>query len=231
MAGVRWRVVRVGPDAQAVAHDVGLLLFVPAGMAAVTVPVAFAVGEPTSAAPVAVAAVGCAGAGVGAGPPVRGSPRAAPVAGHRGDRARVAVVRVGGGWGVVGVGVAAPAGTADAVFASPVDALFEAMSGITSTGLSVADGVESELSRTVQWWRSVLQWVGGLGVVLFAAGFGHTAAQVSQLYGAEGRSDDFGGDVRHTVRAIMALYAILTVVAIGAFALTEQTPWVALTTR
>jgi trk system potassium uptake protein len=217
----------VGRDAQAVAHDVGLLLFVPAGAAAVSIPVAVGVGEPRSALPLLIAAGGAGGLGWWLV--------------HRYREARAlhrwpAVEVVAFGWlscalvgaGVLwGIGVAAPADAADVTFASPVDALFEATSGITSTGLSVADGIESQLSRTVQWWRTLLQWVGGVGVVLFAAGFGHTASRVSTLYEAEGRSDDVGGDIRHTVRAIVVLYLGLTVAAVAAFLATEQEPWVA----
>lgn len=196
----------------------------PAGLGVTTVAVAILAGEATSAVPPAIAAVSCAALGTWL---VRRYADARAL--HRWPA--VEVVALGwlacalvGAAVLWGIGIAAPAGSADATFASPVDALFEATSGITSTGLTMADGVESQLSRTVQWWRSALQWVGGIGVVLFAAGFGHTAAQVSALYGAEGRSDDVGGDVRHTVRAILVLYVTFTLVAVGAFLLTEQTP-------
>ncbi len=44
------------------------------------------------------------------------------------------------------------------------DAVFEAVSGITTTGSTVITGI-SQLPPTVLLWRSILQWVGGLGVI------------------------------------------------------------------
>ncbi|SDU36374.1 TrkH family potassium uptake protein [Halopseudomonas salegens] len=44
------------------------------------------------------------------------------------------------------------------------DALFEAVSGITTTGSTVLSGIE-QLSPSLLLWRSMLQWLGGLGVI------------------------------------------------------------------
>ncbi|MEM0963026.1 MAG: potassium transporter TrkG [Bacteroidota bacterium] len=65
------------------------------------------------------------------------------------------------------VGLQASGTPAVEVFADPVNALFESMSGLTSTGLSVAPDA-SELPRSVQWWRSLIQWVGGIGILYVA---------------------------------------------------------------
>lgn len=46
-------------------------------------------------------------------------------------------------------------------FQNPWNAIFEAFSGFTSTGLSMALNY-SELPRIVQWWRSLSEWVGGV---------------------------------------------------------------------
>ena len=46
------------------------------------------------------------------------------------------------------------------------DAYFETMSGFSTTGSSVFDDVES-LPRGILFWRSLSQWVGGLGIVFF----------------------------------------------------------------
>ena len=45
-----------------------------------------------------------------------------------------------------------------------VDAVFEAVSGITTTGSTILSGIES-LPPSLLLWRSLLQWLGGLGVV------------------------------------------------------------------
>ena len=46
------------------------------------------------------------------------------------------------------------------------DAYFETMSGFSTTGSSVFDDVE-RLPRGILFWRSLTQWVGGLGIVFF----------------------------------------------------------------
>lgn len=46
-------------------------------------------------------------------------------------------------------------------FRSPVNAWFESMSGFTGSGLTMARK-ERKLPATLQWWRSLTQWLGGL---------------------------------------------------------------------
>lgn len=46
-------------------------------------------------------------------------------------------------------------------------AFFECMSGFTTTGFTVLADVES-LSRTILFWRSMMHWVGGMGIILFS---------------------------------------------------------------
>jgi trk system potassium uptake protein TrkH len=46
------------------------------------------------------------------------------------------------------------------------DAFFETMSGFTTTGATIIDDVES-LPHGILFWRSLTQWVGGLGIVFF----------------------------------------------------------------
>lgn len=46
------------------------------------------------------------------------------------------------------------------------DAFFEAMAGFTTTGASIIDNVEM-LPRGILFWRSLMQWIGGLGIVFF----------------------------------------------------------------
>lgn len=51
-------------------------------------------------------------------------------------------------------------------FDSYTNALFEAVSGVTTTGATVLNDIES-LPKSILFWRSFLQWVGGLGIVVF----------------------------------------------------------------
>jgi trk system potassium uptake protein TrkH len=53
------------------------------------------------------------------------------------------------------------------VFSSFADALFESVSGFTTTGASVVGDVES-LPRSVNVWRCLTHWLGGMGVVALA---------------------------------------------------------------
>lgn len=46
------------------------------------------------------------------------------------------------------------------------DAFFETMSGFTTTGASIFDDVE-QLPHGILFWRSLMQWIGGLGIVFF----------------------------------------------------------------
>lgn len=49
---------------------------------------------------------------------------------------------------------------------NPVDALFEIVSGFTTTGASIVPVVE-ELSKCMLFWRSFSHWIGGMGVIVF----------------------------------------------------------------
>ena len=50
------------------------------------------------------------------------------------------------------------------------DALFESMSGITTTGSTVLSGLDN-LPHGILIWRSLLQWIGGIGIVVIAIAF------------------------------------------------------------
>lgn len=49
---------------------------------------------------------------------------------------------------------------------SPVDALFETVSGFTTTGASILENVEA-LPHGLLFWRSFTHWIGGMGVLVF----------------------------------------------------------------
>jgi trk system potassium uptake protein TrkH len=51
--------------------------------------------------------------------------------------------------------------------ADPVNALFESMSGVTTTGATIIVDFDRH-SRAVLMWRAVLQWLGGLGILVLA---------------------------------------------------------------
>ncbi len=57
-----------------------------------------------------------------------------------------------------------------ATAARPVDAVFESMSGLTTTGATVFTGLE-DLPRGLLLWRSMLNWFGGIGIIVVAMVF------------------------------------------------------------
>ncbi|MEL6549085.1 MAG: TrkH family potassium uptake protein [Pseudomonadota bacterium] len=54
--------------------------------------------------------------------------------------------------------------------ASPTDAFFEAMSGLTTTGSTVFSGLDT-LPEGLLAWRAMLQWLGGVGIIVVAMVF------------------------------------------------------------
>jgi trk system potassium uptake protein len=71
-----------------------------------------------------------------------------------------------------GVWVAMPAfGALPLILGAPglpvTDALFEAVSGMTTTGTTVIEGI-TDLPLGANLWRGILQWLGGLGIVIVA---------------------------------------------------------------
>ncbi|HXW06667.1 MAG TPA: TrkH family potassium uptake protein [Vicinamibacterales bacterium] len=105
---------------------------------------------------------------------------------------------------------------------SPVDALFESMSGLTTTGATVIRDF-SQFGRGVFFWRSMTQWLGGMGVIaLFVAVLPRLSIGGRQLFFAEapGPTDEkLTPQIRKTAAALWAVYAALTAAEIVALAL------------
>ena len=53
------------------------------------------------------------------------------------------------------------------IFVHPVDAFFEVVSGFTTTGSSVLTAI-NDLPRGILFWRSMIQWLGGMGIILLS---------------------------------------------------------------
>ncbi len=52
-------------------------------------------------------------------------------------------------------------------FIHPLDALFETVSGFTTTGASVLTAID-DFPKGLQLWRAMIQWLGGMGIILFS---------------------------------------------------------------
>jgi trk system potassium uptake protein TrkH len=89
-----------------------------------------------------------------------------------GNRTEDRRMRPRDGFLVVGVGwlLASVFGALPYVFSGtlgPVDALFESIAGFTTTGSSVLTDIEAT-SHSVLLWRALSQWLGGMGIIVFA---------------------------------------------------------------
>lgn len=98
---------------------------------------------------------------------------------------------------------------------SITDAFFETMSGFTTTGSSVLNNIE-ELSHGILFWRSLTQWMGGMGIiVMFLAilptlGIGGRELFVAEVPGPA--PDKLTPRIRETARNLWGLYMLFTLV-------------------
>ena len=112
-----------------------------------------------------------------------------------------------------------------AYFQNPLHALFESMSGWTGSGLTMAVR-EPSLPHAIQWWRSLIQWVGGVGViVLTTAILARPGSGSYTLYQAETREERIHPSIIHTVQTVWKIFvgytAISVVLLFGAIMWTE----------
>lgn len=141
---------------------------------------------------------------------------------------------VAAGWVVGTVVVAAPmfaiAWLSDdvnptiAALRSPLDAWYEGTSSLSSSGLTIANR-SSELPEAIQVWRSVCQWIGGVGLAVFALLVMKPAEQGSTLYSAETRRWTVEGSVRSTVNHVLLLYSGITLFCGIGFAILGMDSW------
>lgn len=94
-----------------------------------------------------------------------------------------------------------------------VDALFESVSGFTTTGSSILADVEA-LSRSLLMWRSFTHWVGGMGVLVFIMAFlPLSGGQNMHMMRAESPGPSVGKlvpRIRQTALLLYAIYFVLT---------------------
>lgn len=105
------------------------------------------------------------------------------------------------------------------------DAVFEAMSGWTSTGLSLIPDVDA-VPRTILFWRSFTQWVGGIGIVAFTVALASRSSLTSfRLYRSEGRSETLMPSVVATAVQMWRIYLFLTAAGAGLILLSGVSLW------
>lgn len=126
-------------------------------------------------------------------------------------------------WAVLGLFGAFPLMLADNPHLSFVDALFESLSGLTTTGATVITGIDN-LPESILWYRQQLQWLGGMGIIVLAVailpmlGIGGM-----QLYRAETpgpvKDSKLTPRITETAKALWYIYLSLTILcALGYWA-------------
>ena len=102
---------------------------------------------------------------------------------------------------------------------SAADAFFESVSGLTTTGATVVADIEGRLSRPLLLWRSLIQWLGGMGiVVLFVAVFPNLGAGGKHLFRGEVPGTTAEGlrpRIAETSFTLWKLYGAFTVLEIA----------------
>jgi trk system potassium uptake protein len=120
------------------------------------------------------------------------------------------------------------------VFAAPgasfTDAFFEAISGLTTTGASVFTDLE-EAPRGMLLWRAMMQWYGGLGIVIVAMVF-LPAMKIGGMQFFQSEAFDVSGDIlpraSEVARQLIWIYLALTLGCFVGYAAVGMTSFEAL---
>ena len=103
---------------------------------------------------------------------------------------------------------------------SYIDALFETVSGFTTTGASIMDGVNTvsvdDLSHSLQFWRLSTHWIGGMGVLVFVLAIlpGYNSG-IMHVFRAESPGPSVGklvSKLTRTARILYGIYIIMTAI-------------------
>ena len=116
-------------------------------------------------------------------------------------------------------------------FDRPVDAFFESMSGFTTTGATLIADVERQ-ADAVLLWRSLSQWLGGVGIVVLVVAIAPATGLASQrVFHAElsgPTAERLTPRIAQTAKIIWAIYLVLTFLGFLGFWLAGMTPWEAI---
>ncbi|MBC8467912.1 MAG: TrkH family potassium uptake protein [Planctomycetes bacterium] len=106
-----------------------------------------------------------------------------------------------------------------------LDAYFEAMSGFTTTGITIFSELH-KMPRSLIFWRAITQWLGGIGILSFFLVLTFQAGGAHHIIGAESHkisSRRPAPGLFHTIRIIWTIYVVLTLLAVVVLAI-ERMP-------
>ena len=124
-------------------------------------------------------------------------------------------------WAVLGTAGCLPFMLSSSVELSLTDAVFESLSGLTTTGATVISGLD-DLPKSILFYRQLLQWLGGLGIIVLAmALLPMLGIGGMQLYRAESpgpvKDNKLVPRLAETAKALWYIYLSLTVVCALAY--------------
>jgi len=96
-----------------------------------------------------------------------------------------------------------------------LNAYFEAMSGFTTTGITVYSGLD-DMPRSILFWRSLTQWLGGIGILSFFLIVTFKASGAHHIFGAESHKISSGRPAPglfNTLKILWCIYAGFTLLA------------------
>ena len=101
---------------------------------------------------------------------------------------------------------------------NPIDAVFETVSGFTTTGSSVLSDVEA-VSKSVLFWRSFTHWIGGMGVLVFLLSMLHMTGGGSHINLMKAESpgpsvSKLVPTVQSTAKILYIIYLAMTVLEV-----------------
>lgn len=103
------------------------------------------------------------------------------------------------------------------VISNPIDALFETVSGFTTTGASILKDVEI-LPRCMLIWRSFTHWIGGMGVLVFLLSFmemhGGSHMNLMKAESPGPSVSKLRPTVKSTAKILYVIYIVLTILEI-----------------
>ncbi len=94
-----------------------------------------------------------------------------------------------------------------------LDAYFEAMSGFTTTGITMLVGLD-HMPKSLLFWRSMTQWVGGLGILTFFLVVVYQGGLSQALFSAESHKvsgQRIAPGIWHTLKVLWLIYIFYTV--------------------
>ncbi|MEX1109150.1 MAG: potassium transporter TrkG, partial [Dongiaceae bacterium] len=124
-------------------------------------------------------------------------------------------------WVFLGLAGATPLFLSDVPELSFTDAVFEAVSGFTTTGATVIVGLD-ELPKSILYYRQQIEWLGGMGIIVHAVailpilGIGGMSLYKAETPGPM-KDQKLTPRITQTAKALWAIYVSLTTACVAAY--------------